>query len=232
VVMERADPLRDEIHDRMSMAMNGDEICVDPWSYTVEAGDPGRPARRWSGDLCDAPFVARTGWFVEEAAIAAFPVCNLLSEDFQPLVTWRLRWCTSIEGDLKAGVLVSNAMATVGNPYSPEAREAAAAMFAPDAVLADGVSATLPRGADAAHRWIDLVFREESYRYELLGVRAVTPDRVEATGSFTRDTEDEPSVRETAPVTMIWTRAHDDVFLVRQVTVGVFAPLKSKGNRG
>lgn len=216
--------------------LDGLEICLHPWTYTVEIANARRGGqvdadiRSRTASACAPGLAQEFAWTVARHALAVLPHCARLAPEHYRNDVARLAVCARLSGDVFAAADVMNGL---GGPFFD---------LRPDRDERVSWGRLLGVGQDTRLTWgdgrqsigyVDIgrfldarVAEDESYRGHVESVHGVSAGRATVSGTLSRweDREDD-TLYFHAPFTQVWILspyAHD--WELESWTVGVFAP--------
>jgi hypothetical protein len=217
---------RSEIFDRTLAPVAGPEpvrLCSHSWTYTAEASDPAEAfaqatMRRATQDACDEGLVQPFAVALYQIAAPLFPQCDLLDRDQHRNGATLLAQCGMLSGDTIAAAEAYNRIGGLKGGGNPEYLPLLRSILHGATLEWDGV-----RLGSAPEAWLARTSGASIASFFPLAARGETSARVRMTGTFERWV-DLPggSVRENAPVELIWVRRQDGSFTVSRAVVGAF----------
>ncbi|MFC0202940.1 hypothetical protein [Novosphingobium soli] len=198
-------------------------ICLHGWVVRVETVDAGGKSHASVESTCVSGLVARYGFRIAKAAVAALPSCALLDPERTRNDVTRLADCTLLTGDRAAAAQAYNVFRTpwFASPGGPDFARPLLYLFHDRAELSwPGQPAVT--GWEAASR----VWAEQAAKAHFLVARIYgeTPDRVRIEGTILPEDSSDPRAVG-IPATLIWTRENGFGFRLRSLTSG--APASS-----
>ena len=217
--------LRSEHFDRALVPVPPAEqtICIHGWIYTAEATDPGPDAtpgeiRRATEDACADGLVSSLGSSLYAVAVPLFPQCDLLQRDQHRNGATLLAECGRLSGDTLAAAEAYNRIGGLKGGGNPEHRPLLRSILYGATLEWEGV-----RLANPPEAWLARTSEPQIASFFPLTAHGETSGRVRMTGTLERWIHaGERSVRENAPVELLWTRRQDGIFTVERAVIGAF----------
>jgi hypothetical protein len=197
-------------------------ICLDGWTYLVEATDPAPEGRRAVENACEFGPAARYAAEVERAALPLFPHCARLASRQYPLPSLQLLGCRLLRGDRIVAAEVMNlttAFQTISG--QGDAGRLAGVLTARTRIDWNGERNEPP--ASAATFWAMRATPAIGVtNLSIESIEGEAPGRVRLTGTLLRPING--VAMETARVEQLWVREPGGAFRVESATVGPWEP--------